>query len=115
MNFVEEKTRAETIFQRELTDKEFAEVLMERIDHLQNEIEGRDTHIENLQKRLSEATETDEWDDLRNKVEEILSMPGDYHMVTLKFFGTGKITMSFNVDGMPIKSTAMDYEGDFDD
>ena len=113
MNFVEEKTRAETIFQRELTDQEFAEVLMGRIDHLQKEIEGRDTHIESLQKRLSEATETDEWDDLRNKVEEILDMPGDNNMVTLKFFGTGKITMSFNVDNMPIKSTVEDWEGEF--
>ena len=113
MNFAEEKTRAETIFQRELTDQEFAEVLMERISHLQNEIEGRDTHIESLQERLTEATETDEWDDLRSKVEEILSMPGDYHMVTVKFFDHGKITMSFNVDGLPIKQTVDEWEGEF--
>ena len=113
MNFVEEKTRVETIFQRELTDKEFAEVLMERIDHLQNEIKGRDTHIESLQERLSESTKTDEWDDLRSKVEEILSMPGDSHMVTVKFFDHEKITMSFNVDGLPIKSTVEEWEGEF--
>ena len=113
MNFAEEKTRAETIFQRQLTDQEFAEVLMERISHLQNEIEGRDTHIESLQERLSNATKTDEWDDLRNKVEEILTMPGDYRMVTVKFFDHGKITMSFNVEGLPIKSTADEWGGEF--
>ena len=113
MNFVEEKTRAETIFQRELTDQEFAEVLMERIDHLQKEIEGRDTHIESLQKRLTEATETDEWDDLRSKVEEILDMPGDHKMVTVKFFDHRKITMSFTVSELPIKSTVEDWEGEF--
>ena len=113
MNFVEEKTRAETIYQRQLTDQEFAEVLMERIDHLQNEIKGRDTHIESLQKRLTEATETDEWDDLRSKVEEILTLPADYHMVTVKFFDYGKITMSFDVGGMTIQSTVEDWEGEF--
>ena len=113
MNFAEEKTRAETIFQRQLTDHEFAEVLMERIDHLQDEIEGRDTHIESLQEQLSNATKMDEWDDLRNKVEEILTMPGDYHMVTVKFFDHGKITMNFTVDGLPIKQTADEWEGEF--
>ena len=113
MNFVEEKTRAETIFQRELTDQEFAEVLMERIDHLQNEIKGRDTHIELLQERLSNATKTDEWDDLRNKVEEILDMPGDHKTVTVKFFDHRKITMSFTVSELPIKSTVEDWEGEF--
>ena len=113
MNFVEEKTRAETIYQRQLTDQEFAEVLMERIDHLQKEIEGRDTHIESLQKRLSEATQADEWTDIRNKVEEILDMPGDHKMVTVKFFDHRKITMSFTVSELPIKSTVEDWEGEF--
>ena len=113
MNFVEEKTRAETIFQRELTDQEFAEVLMERINALEEELDSDEVSIKELEKRLSEATKMDEWDDLRNKVEEILTMPGDYHMVTVKFFDHEKITMSFNVDGLPIKSTVEEWEGEF--
>ena len=113
MNFVEEKTRAETIYQRELTDQEFAEVLMERINALEEELDSDEVSIKELEKRLSEATKMDEWDDLRNKVEEILTMPGDYHMVTVKFFDHEKITMSFNVDGLPIKSTVEEWEGEF--
>ena len=113
MNFVEEKTRAETIYQRELTDQEFAEVLMERITALEEEIESNEDHIKELEKRLTEATETDEWDDLRNKVEEVLSMPGNNNCVMLEFINHEKITMSFAVEGMPIKSTVEEWEGEF--
>ena len=101
MNFVEEKTRAETIFQRELTDQEFAEVLMERISHLQEEIEGRDTHIESLEKRLNEATEKDVWTDIRNNVEEVLGMDGR-SSVTVRFDDDGTVKMDFNVYGLTL-------------
>ena len=111
MNFVEEKTRAETVFQRELTDQEFAEVLMERIDHLQNEIKGRDTHIESLENRLNEATEKDVWDDIRNHVEEVLGMDGR-SSVTLRFENDGTVRMDFSVYGLTVVEGDSEEEDD---
>jgi len=113
MNFVEEKTRAETIYQRELTDQEFAEVLLSRIEHMKEEIEANDECIADLSRRLTEATQKDEWTELRNKVEEILNLPGNSHTVVVSFFDHEKITMSFAVDELPIKSTVEDWEGEF--
>ena len=113
MNFVEEKTRAETIYQRQLTDQEFAETLLERIKVIEEMHKAMENCCEDLTRKLEEATKPDEWTDIRNKVEEILSMPGKYHEVTVHFTDCGVITMDFSVDGLPIKSTVEDWEGEF--
>ena len=113
MGYKEEKAKIETLFQRELTDVEFAETLLEKIKRLEDDIEANEMAYEDLANRLEEATKTDEWDDIRNKVEEILTMPGDYHRVTVTFKNRGEITMDFAVDGLPIRSTTETWEGEF--
>ncbi len=101
MNFVEEKTRAETIFQRELTDVEFAEVLMNRLEQQNEQIEALNVEIENLETSLKIKSEPDIWDDIRNNVEEVLGMDGR-SSVTVRFDDDGTVKMDFNVYGLTL-------------
>ena len=86
--YEEEKMKWDQAFNRCLSDREFAEGLLERLDETINEMEDlmseRDELTEALSKESKKPTVDDRWLQMIDKIEVILSAPAMKHIITVR-------------------------------
>lgn len=86
--YEEEKMKWDQTFNRCLSDREFAEGLLERLDESINEMEDlmseRDELTEALSKESKKPTVDDRWLQMIEKIEVILSAPAMKHIITVR-------------------------------
>ncbi len=86
--YEEEKMKWDQAFNRCLSDREFAEGLLERlnetIDEMEDLMSERDELIEALSKESKKPTVDDRWLQMIEKIEVILSAPAMKHIITVR-------------------------------
>lgn len=86
--YEEEKMRWDQAFNRCLSDREFAEGLLERlneaIDEIDNLMSERDELTEALNKESKKPSVDDRWLQMIEKIEVILSAPATKHRITVR-------------------------------
>ena len=86
--YEEEKMKWDQTFNRCLSDREFAEGLLDQLDKAKEEIDDllseRDELTEALDKEAKKPTVDDRWLDLIDKLEVILSAPATKHIITVR-------------------------------
>lgn len=86
--YEEEKMKWDQAFNRCLSDREFAEGLLERLDEAIDEMEDlmseRDELTEALSKESKKPTVDDRWLQMIDKIEMILSAPAMKHIITVR-------------------------------
>ena len=86
--YEEEKMKWDQTFNRCLSDREFAEGLLERLDEAIDEMEDlmseRDELTEALSKESKKPTVDDRWLQMIDKIEMILSAQATKHIITVR-------------------------------
>lgn len=86
--YEDEKMKWDQTFNRCLSDREFAEGLLERLDEAIDEmnclLSERDELTEALKKESKKPTVDDRWLRMIDKIEVILSAPATKHIITVR-------------------------------
>lgn len=86
--YEDEKMKWDQTFNRCLSDREFAEGLLDQLDKAKEEnddlLSERDELTEALDKEAKKPTVDDRWLDLIDKLEVILSAPAMKHIITVR-------------------------------
>ena len=101
--YEEEKMKWDQAFNRCLSDREFAEGLLERLNEANDEMEDlmseRDELTEALSKESKKPTVDDRWLQMIDKIEMILSAPATKHIITVRI-EDDKTQMDCVLEGM---------------
>ena len=104
------KAQTEEAFHRELTDKEFAESLLERLKNAEDDFEASDRECDYLRNRVDELQNqnvvSDRWFEMIQKVESIMAIPAEEHIVRIEVGDLTGIEISFEVKGWKDDSKA---------
>lgn len=111
--YEEEKMKWDQAFNRCLSDREFAEGLLDQLDKAKEEnddlLSERDELTEALSKESKKPTVDDRWLDLIDKLEVILSAPAKKHFITVRI-DDDKTTIDCILEGMFDEDTCEDEE-----
>ena len=101
--YEDEKMKWDQTFNRCLSDREFAEGLLERLDEAIDEmnclLSERDELTEALSKESKKPTVDDRWLQMIDKIEMILSAPATKHIITVRI-EDDKTQMDCVLEGM---------------
>lgn len=97
------KAQTETAFHRELSDKEFAETLLERLKRAEDNCDYADRERQRWHDEVEELrkqnTVSDRWFEMIQKVESIMAIPAEEHVVRIEVGDYTGIEISFEVKG----------------
>lgn len=97
------KEKYEKVFRRSLSDKEIAEGLADRVSELEEQIETMETEINDWHERFNEIASkpmvSDRWKETIDKVESIMQIPAEEHIVRITIGDYSGIDISFEVKG----------------
>ena len=101
--YEDEKMKWDQTFNRCLSDREFAEGLLERLDEAIDEmnclLSERDELTEALSKESKKPKMSERWAETIAKVESIMSIPAEEHIVRITIGDYSGVEISFEVKG----------------
>ena len=101
--YEDEKMKWDQTFNRCLSDREFAEGLLERLDETKEEnddlLSERDELAEALSKESKKPKMSERWAETIAKVESIMSIPAEEHIVRITIGDYSGVDISFEVKG----------------
>lgn len=110
--YEDEKMKWDQAFNRCLSDREFAEGLLDQLDKAKEEIDDilseRDELTEALSKESKKPKMSERWAETIAKVESIMSIPAEEHIVRIEVGDYTGIEISFEVKGWKDDSKADD-------
>lgn len=97
------KAQTEEAFHRELSDKEFAETLLERLKRAEDNYDYADRERQRWHDEVAELRKqnvvSDRWFEMIQKVESIMAIPAEEHIVRIEVGDYTGIEISFEVKG----------------
>lgn len=106
------KEKYEEVFRRSLSDKEIAEGLNEKVSELESEIESLQEQLDDAETRYREESNkpkmSERWAETIAKVESIMQIPAEEHIVRIEVGDYTGIEISFEVKGWKDDSKADD-------
>lgn len=97
------KEKYEEVFRRSLSDKEIAEGLNEKVSELETEIESLQEQLDDAETRYREESNkpkmSERWAETIAKVESIMSIPAEEHIVRITIGDYSGVDISFEVKG----------------
>lgn len=97
------KEKYEGVFRRSLSDREIAEGLNEKVSELETEVESLQEQLDDAQTRYREESNKpkmpERWADTIAKVESIMAIPAEEHIVRIEVGDYSGIEISFEVKG----------------
>ena len=101
--YEDEKMKWDQTFNRCLSDREFAEGLLDQLDKAKEEIDDllseRDELTEALDKESKKPKMSERWAETIAKVESIMSIPAEEHIVRITIGDYSGVDISFEVKG----------------
>lgn len=101
--YEDEKMKWDQTFNRCLSDREFAEGLLERLDEEMDAMEDlmseRDELTEALSKESKKPKMSERWAETIAKVESIMQIPAEEHIVRITIGDYSGVDISFEVKG----------------
>ena len=101
--YEEEKMKWDQTFNRCQSDREFAEGLNENVSELETEIESLQEQLHDAETRYREESNkpkmSERWAETIAKVESIMSIPAEEHIVRITIGDYSGVDISFEVKG----------------
>ena len=101
--YEEEKMKWDQAFNRCLSDREFAEGLLDQLDKAKEEIESLQEQLYDAEARYREESNkpkmSERWAETIAKVESIMAIPAEEHIVRIEVGDYTGIEISFEVKG----------------
>ena len=101
--YEEEKMKWDQAFNRCLSDREFAEGLLDQLDKAKEEIESLQEQLYDAEARYREESNkpkmSERWAETIAKVETIMSIPAEEHIVRITIGDYSGMDISFEVKG----------------
>lgn len=106
------KEKYEEVFRRSLSDKEIAEGLNEKVSELEKEIEDLEEQLYDAKTMYREESNkpkmSERWAETIAKVESIMQIPAEEHIVRITIGDYSGVEISFEVKGWKDDSKADD-------
>ncbi len=101
--YEEEKMKWDQAFNRCLSDREFAEGLLDQLDKAKEEIESLQEQLYDAEARYREESNkpkmSERWAETIAKVESIMAIPAEEHIVRITIGDYSGMDISFEVKG----------------